>query len=506
MATSILLSIFTQCLIEMLPISDYVRKDLGIVHDDPYGAFIARFLASNNKQTPLKDGGVLAYIVNDTFMTKKRDHALRCQMMDNYIHKMIRVHPDTFKATVNTAIIICERNTSNSFNQDHVCQMVDMTNVSVHDSYSRFVELLALSRGVDFGKVRECVSNKEYAIYYYPQSLIRTNSNLPFFVASPKLFALMNDSKPTIKNGQLANINFIVEINNQEIISYYLGDDYSGSGKNKRWQKNGIVKIISGIKTGDNFKYLFKTKEGRGDYKLVNENLIIDNPENLTLYERNDGINPSNRDGKFIVPLDKGGDSDAADGWMPNYYVPTQYYIDWSKNALSNMSKEAHSDLANVEFRMKLGITYSRTGFYAPTFRLSSGGILESKGCGIFSDNISPYLLLAILNSKLIKYQIKNYVMHTVESSVGTLPLTKVVIPKSSEELQNLVHTIIEKQKIDPRYDYASHEQLEIDKLVYEAYGLNAEDIAEVENWYARRYPKLSQAQKANQRKLNHKV
>jgi hypothetical protein len=70
-------------------------------------------------------------------------------------------------------------------------------------------------------------------------------------------------------------------------------------------------------------------------------------------------------------------------------------------------------------------------------------------------------------------------------------------------KLIELVDAIIDKQKIDPRYDYASHEQIEIDKLVYEAYGLNAEDIAEVENWYARRYPKLSQAQKANLRKLN---
>jgi hypothetical protein len=38
--------------------------------------------------------------------------------------------------------------------------------------------------------------------------------------------------------------------------------------------------------------------------------------------------------------------------------------------------------------------------------------------------------------------------------------------------------------------------------LVYEAYGLNAADVQEVENWYARRYPKLSGAQKANLRAL----
>ena len=37
-----------------------------------------------------------------------------------------------------------------------------------------------------------------------------------------------------------------------------------------------------------------------------------------------------------------------------------------------------------------------------------------------------------------------------------------------------------------------SNEQKEIDKLVYEMYGLNDNDIKEVETWYARRYPKLA--------------
>ena len=32
----------------------------------------------------------------------------------------------------------------------------------------------------------------------------------------------------------------------------------------------------------------------------------------------------------------------------------------------------------------------------------------------------------------------------------------------------------------------------EIDKLVYELYGLNQDDIREIETWYARRYPKLA--------------
>lgn len=66
-----------------------------------------------------------------------------------------------------------------------------------------------------------------------------------------------------------------------------------------------------------------------------------------------------------------------------------------------------------------------------------------------------------------------------------------------------LVEEIIGKQKKHPRYDYASNEQIEIDRLVYEAYGLNEDDIQEVENWYARRYSALAAAQRANlERKL----
>ena len=514
-------------------ISDDVRKDLGIDSKDPYGAFIARFLASCDKQTPLKNGGVLAYIVSDTFMTIKSHHALRGQMMDNYIHKMIRVHPDTFKATVNTAIIICERNNSKSFNRDHVCQMVDMTNVSVHDSYSRFVELLGLARGVDFGEVKECVSNEEYGIYYYPQGLIRTNSNLPFFVASPKLFALMNDSNdpscmPKTINQEIGGKRVKVrkiEMNGKEIQVVKLGD---------------IADVKVGLPTGDNQAYLFQNPDARGNYRSIEdfrEYLLTDedldkirNNENLRLEVINKGISkddPSSQryfGGRYIVPYDKGGESDSDDGWMPNYFVPTNYFIDWSDWSVNRMKiytiaqrireyEEKKSIKSNYEtttcavFRspdkyFTDSISFSRTGVYSPTFRLGSIAPFDTEGSMIFQDFISKEHLAGILTTSLIRYQTKNFIGHTVHAQVDELK--EINIPTtSSVKIEDLVNQIIQQQKINPRYDYASHEQIEIDKLVYEAYGLNAEDIAEVENWYARRYPKLSQAQKANLRKLN---
>lgn len=62
---------------------------------------------------------------------------------------------------------------------------------------------------------------------------------------------------------------------------------------------------------------------------------------------------------------------------------------------------------------------------------------------------------------------------------------------REAQQIEALVSQIISEQKQNPRYDYQSNEQREIDRLVYELYGLNEADIQEVERWFARRYPKL---------------
>ena len=107
---------------------------------------------------------------------------------------------------------------------------------------------------------------------------------------------------------------------------------------------------------------------------------------------------------------------------------------------------------------------------------------------------------MGILNSKLFKYFCSNFSNHTVE--FGVEDLKSIIFKNGIRLLQDLIETIISKQISNQQYDYASHEQIEIDKQVYEAYGLNKENIQEVENWYARRYPKLSAAQKQNLRNI----
>lgn len=478
-------------------ISDEVRNALDIESKDPYGAFIARFLNAHNQTTPLKNGGVLAYIVSDTFMTIKSHLKLRKHLMQNYVHKMLRVHPDTFRATVNTVIMVAERNTQREMDENHICLLADLTNISIHDNYQHFVEVLNLTKGADFESVKANISNEEYAVYYYPQALIKTNSNLPFFVASPKLFALMNDSGKDLKKemrefgGKKVQVRKI-PMNEKEIEVIRLGE---------------VGAAPHGISTGDNKKYVRVKKGTKGTYDTI-ENWMILPTEKLSKLSENEKLYGLNVDWteleQCFVPFEKGGESDSDGGWLPNYYVPTQFYINWGKGALKDMRKNPGVAWKNERYFFKPGLTFSISGIYAPTFRLNSSGVFEAKGSGLFCDLYENEVLLGIIASKLAKYVFKNFVKHSVDTSGDDIAsfVINVVRVDVLELIKIKVESLIQKQKSNPRYDYASHEQIEIDKLVYEAYGLNAVDVLEVENWYARRYPKLSAAQKANLRAL----
>ena len=88
---------------------------------------------------------------------------------------------------------------------------------------------------------------------------------------------------------------------------------------------------------------------------------------------------------------------------------------------------------------------------------------------------------------------LKTFVNDSINIQVDDVKKSPIPICEKSQkqEIEKLVKEIIKKQKKDPDYNYQDHEQIEIDKLVYEIFGLDQELIDEVETWYARRYPKL---------------
>ncbi len=261
-----------------------------------------------------------------------------------------------------------------------------------------------------------------------------------------------------------------------------------------------IADVKKGLATGDNYRYYFKEKNSRGTFPCVDKTKILGPVvyNSLSKQEKLSGINPDNYNGKYIVLLDRGVASDTESNWLPNYYIKTNYYVDWSEKAVDKLYKTG--GMRNPSFQFLEAICFSWTGQYAPTFRLNHSAVFDQSGSSIFQNIFDRITLLGLLSSMIAKYIIKLYCDHTVNSTASVIE--KIIIPcstkKNRKDIENLVNQIVKKQKQNPRYDYASHEQIEIDRLVYEAYGLDDDDIQEVENWYVRRYPKLAAAQKAN--------
>lgn len=405
-------------------IPDAVKDTLNLGSKDPYGAFIARFLGDPARPSPLAKGGVLAYIVSDTFMTIKTHRPLRKQMLQNRVHKMIRVAGDTFKATVNCAVILTQRGPAAA---EHTCQMADLTNVSIHDQYERFLHLLYQTEGTGQMSRRQNVSNQTYAIYHYRQSLIATNSNLPFFVASPKLFALMRDvgNETRISEQSLPNVAYNILLNGREIRVFKLGDQYTGAGRTRHWLNRGLFQVMSGIKTGSNAKYLrLLSDDAQKNFDALEPSRFLDDYDAIALSEeqQRDGITGR----RCFVRFEMGMPADIDSGLLPCYHQePSQIAINWSREAYAAMRAEGHSDLANAEYRfrpLESQISFSATGIYAPTFRKACAPIFLNKASRLFlreGQHVDAWL--AQLNSKLVRFLAKSFINHGVDVEVDDL-------------------------------------------------------------------------------------
>jgi len=473
-----------------IKVDETLRDEFELENKDIYGIFISRGL-----KNLLKNGGILTYIVSDTWLTLGTHLPLRKHILEKQLYKIIRVHQDCFDAVVNPCIFILK----NSPNENNEIIVADLTNISTKKDSAELREILFnLEKLIG-------TSNDKFCVFKYDQNLIKIKSNLPIFVGSPKIFKLMNDSTCNFINKSGVNVRQI-EFNGKIVELIKLGD---------------ISEVKKGIDTGENKYFLYQDPRVTGNYRNIEEfNKFIltfeelnkiSNDDNLRQKVIKNGFHKSRDEynfdedlwfqGKFIVPYEKGGESYTEINWLPNYFVPTNYFIDWSSRSVKELNIRTQNEknkatLRNKEYWFKEGLTFSLTGIYAPTIRIKPAGMFDNKSSGIFS-KINRYFILAILCSKLSKFILKNYYMHTVDTQVGVFDDFIFPYCENYEDHKNLIELvgeIIEKQKSNPKYEYTSKEQKLIDKLVCELYGLSEDDIHEVEVWYTRRYPKLSES------------
>lgn len=496
-------------------IDEHTQQEYKLASKDPYGAFMSMAL---NKL--LKPDGILCYIVSDTWLTIKSHKPLREQVLQYELKNVIRIHKDCFDATVNSCIFTVKKTVvSSNTNQNAVEEKIiaaDLTNISTRKQIPEFREKLF--------HLEDYIGQytPDFAVYAYPQSLLQTNSNHPIIVGNPKLFALMNDT--TVAkidkeiNGETIAVRQVV-FNDKTIELVRFGD---------------VADVKQGLATGDNKSYLYQNTNSFGSYRdidLVKKFLLtyndletITSNETIRLKVIEKGIHKTKNepnfdndcyfDGKYIVELDKGGESDTDEGWLPNYYVPTNYFMDWSNQSINRLKSYTIADriiennenkivtkkyretvasvIRNPKTYFRTGISFSFAGIYCPTYRVTNSPVYLNASSRIFlNSDKSNEFILGVINSKFIRLISRIFCNHTI--NFGIDDVKEIIIPDFyKSQIENLVNSIVENQKQNPRYNYFANEQKEIDQLVYELYGLNEDDINEVETWFARRYPKLA--------------
>lgn len=431
------------------------RQSEGSQSKDSYGIFLARATQL------LKPGGVLCFIVSDTWRTIKSHLPLRKMLISRTtVQHFIDLPSWIFDATVNTGIVTI---VNEEPGPEHRLIAADLRAIPNGDWRTLEGNLSSISyHGPD-------VQTLAYARYSYLQSFISSYKNYSFFIASPRVYALMSDSRFS--------------------------------------RLMDVADVRTGLQTGDNDYYLRKRPGIRGNYQILDEELLLSDSEiaSLTEDEKLNGVDPTHYGGRRFVPYDKGGEGDAEGGWLPCYYVPTGYFIDWSRSSVHRMKTMTSnkqggtvgSRFQNSQFYFVPGLTWSDAGFYSPTVRLSGLGVFDVKGSRMIVKDGRDELILGYLCSKLAKYFIKTICNHTVSTQVDDIRELRLPIelPTEANRIPTLVAQIVQKQKQDPRYPYHLHEQNEIDQLVYDIFEFEDQDVREVELWFCRRYRGLAVAQ-----------
>ncbi|MBM3266130.1 MAG: hypothetical protein FJZ01_00650 [Candidatus Sericytochromatia bacterium] len=261
-----------------------------------------------------------------------------------------------------------------------------------------------------------------------------------------------------------------------------------------------IAATPHGISTGQNARYVRAVPGISGRYLPLEPRMAMPpgRLESLTEAEKRGGVAGDWEDGTgCYVPFDKGAAADAGAGWLPNYFVPCGYYLNWAEGALADMRRNPGFAWKNSRYFFRRGLTFSVSGAYAPTFRLGAGGVFEAKSSGLFCDVLPPELLLAILCSRVARYLFKVFIKHSVDTSGADVARFPLVLPDPAvrDRMIALVGQIIAAQRRDPAYPYQHREQPELDALAARAYGLSDEEVAEIDAWFAARYSKLAAAQ-----------
>ena len=221
-------------------------------------------------------------------------------------------------------------------------------------------------------------------------------------------------------------------------------------------------------------------------YRIVPDSQLAD-CDSLTDDEKEYGIIGS----RSFVPYDKG------DKEGNRWYIENPFVIDWSKDNVrflkSNSGKKGNGMpvVRNAQFYFKEGFCWNNNlneRYYAIKCKVKKAGIHDVASMSLFelTSKVPAYYLVTLINSSLCGYFYRMFLNNTVNVQVNDLRMLPVIVP-SKEQLivcKKLFDGAVETQKaffeqkiyIDEKDLRLQNIQKEVDKLVFDIYGLQQSD------------------------------
>ena len=239
-----------------------------------------------------------------------------------------------------------------------------------------------------------------------------------------------------------------------------------------------FVDCKTGIYSGENtrhFKILETAKETKkfvkAGYGVVTTQETINRVLNAD--EKIGGIKYN----QHFVPLMKGGSG--------RYYKKPVWFIDWSVNSIKYMLNNKKARVQNADYYFKRGICMSLINSNRQQARFMEEVIFDQSDNGYFPKNSNLiYYFLGFFNSRLFNYMLKKIINPTANATVNYVKKIPVLIPENDQlsEVNTIVKSIIESKKNGENKSIEEKEK-GVDRLFYEIYSLSPNERAVVEDF-----------------------
>jgi hypothetical protein len=361
------------------------QKYNGFYVKETYSLFLLRCVSL------LKAGGILSFIIPDTFLFLHNHKKLRKYLMENTLIKEIVIFPSKFFPGV-------------SFGYSNLCIItVQKTEFMEYWYNNRFTVLQGLKSDEDLFLLSKKRRPNHLSAKHLLQGDVFDNQDHSFFISDEETNKKIVECKNTLAD---------------------------------------MANCVTGIYCGDNKRFMALThisKKSLSDYLCVDKSMID--------YSHNSN-KPVNSPKKYI-PIVKGSSSTSY------YRTADEWLIDWTSPALHHYNNDKKARFQNSQYYFRKGIALPMVKSSKIRATILPGMVFDQSIVGIFPhDEKYLQYILAYLNSKVANKFIHT-INPTANNSANYLKKLPFYIPTESElqTINRLVAAIIETQNVD-NYQY----------------------------------------------------